>query len=389
MSTDLSAFHRIGRPIGPPMLCSTLDVVPDDNRMYASMKLDGWRAFAAAIPTGTVLRSREGHTITQVPYLNDLIAHLVPPGTVLDGELVDRARPRQLRRTRTILQDAGQHVPSTEDPPITFAVFDLLFLGEQDLRHRPLRERLAALKELLRRGLTHWTLPAGGADMEVSPVVMVPHQPSTAAFAQECLDAGEEGVVIKLGDSPYVHGSRRFWWRYKPQDTLDACCTGVTHPRGRSTGQVSSLAFVLDGGASGQVASGLSEAELAHIAAHPDGYVGKVIVLAHHGVEESGALRHPVYLGMRHPADKAAPDPAPPRRQRALDERTIARAASDAPGKRRNYAQMKDPKLLESIESLRAKRGDAYERCLERGSQDPDGDLAYALKEAHRRGLDV
>ena len=50
---------------------------------------------------------------------------------------------------------------------------------------------------------------------------------------------------------------------------------------------------------------------------------------------------------------------------------------------------MKDPKLIESVESLRAKHGDAYERCLERGSNDPAGDLHAALKEAARRGLDV
>jgi ATP-dependent DNA ligase len=389
MSNDLTVFQRAGRPLGPPMLCSTLDLVPDDERSLASVKLDGWRALAAAAATGTVLRSREGHLIPQVPYINDLLAHLLPPGTVLDGELVDRARPRQLRRTKTILQAAREHIPCVEDPAITFAVFDLLFLGEQDLRDQPLRERLRALEELFHRGLATPTLPAPGTETGAPPVVMVPHRPSTAAFAQECLEAGEEGVMIKLADSPYVHGSRRFWWRYKPQETLDVRCTGVSRPRGRKTGPVSSLAFELDGGVSGQVSSGLSRAELEHMSAHPEEYVDQIMVLAHLGLEESGAPRSPVYVGMRDPADKATPDGPPARRPRTLDEDTIARASSGIPGKRRNYRRMKDPNLKDSIRSLRAGSGDAYERCLERGSKDPEGDLAVALEEAAKRKLEV
>lgn len=388
MRTDLTAFHRAERPIGAPMLCSTLDVVPEDERMLASLKLDGWRALAAAMRDGVALRSREGHAITQVPYINDLLAHLVPHGTVLDGELVDRARPRQLRRTKTILQSAGEHVPTPEDPELTFAIFDLLFLGDSDLREQPLRARLAALEDLLRSGLSTWQLPAPGQSHAGPPVLMVPHVACTPAFAQRCLEAGEEGIVIKLADSAYVHGSRRSWWRFKPQDTIDALCTGVTRPHGRTSGPAHSLVFKLDGGGSGQVSTGLSAAERAHVASHPKEYEGKLIVLGHHGLEQSGAPRHPVYLGMRDPADKAAPSAgAKPRRK--LDEAAIARASSGAPGKRRNYRKMGDGNLKAAIESLRARSGDAFERCMERGSQDPEGDLAVALDEARKRQLDI
>jgi len=92
---------------------------------------------------------------------------------------------------------------------------------------------------------------------------------------------------------------------------------------------------------------------------------------------------------VRDPADKATRDPAPSLRRRTVNEAALARANSGTSGKRRNYRAMKDPKLIESLESLRAKRGDAYERCLERGSNDPAGDLHAALEEAARRGLDV
>ena len=122
--------------------------------------------------------------------------------------------------------------------------------------------------------------------------------------------------------------------------------------------------------------------------ATPEQYVGRLVTLAHHGIEESGALRHPVYLGVRDPADKAPPTPAP-RRQRTVDDAAIQRAASRAPGKRRNYPAMKPKNLIPAIQSLRDRCGDAYDICMERGSKDPDGDLAVALAAAKKKGLDV
>jgi ATP-dependent DNA ligase len=370
------------------MLCRTLDVVPDDERYLSSEKLDGWRALAAVVADGVALRSREGHPVTAVPYINEALQALAPVGTILDGELVDRARPRQLRRTKSILVSPDAHVWTPADPPVTYAVFDLLFLAGRDLRDRPLHERLQLLAALFdsdtARALT--TLPAG------APLLLhVEHRPSTATFVEEVLGRGEEGVMLKLRDSLYVHGSRTAgWWRYKPQETLDAECTGVARANGRTAGPISSLTFRLDGGAGGHVSSGLSEAERAHITAHPDEYVGHVIELAHHGVEASGALRHPVYRGVRDPRDKA-PTPRSSRKttRRAPSETVMASVAAGGKRKQRNYEAMGDAKLRASINSLRAKEGDAYERCLERGSGDPAADLTAALKAADKRGLAV
>ena len=387
MTLTSTAFQSTGRPIGPPMLCRTLDVVPEDERYLSSEKLDGWRALAAIVAGGVALRSREGHPVTAVPYINDALRALAPAGTILDGELVDRARPRQLRRTKSILVSPEPHVWTPEDPPITYAVFDLLFLAGRDLREEPLHERLELLAALFdsdtARVLT--TLPAG------APLLLhVEHRPSSRVFAEEVLGRGEEGVMLKLRDSLYVHGSRTAgWWRYKPQETLDAECTGVARANGRTSGPISSLTFRLAGGACGQVSSGLSESDRAHITAHPDLYVGRVIELANHGVEASGALRHPVYRGVRDPRDKA---PAPrPRKtpRRAPDEAALASAAAGGKRKQRNYGAMGDGKLRASIDSLRAEAGEAYERCLERGSGDPAGDLRAAVKAAEDRGLSV
>src|ERR1700691_2379276 len=99
----MSSKTRGRRPLGPPMLCKTIDVVPDDPDHLASRKVDGWRARATSADGAVLLSTREGHAIDTVPYIEAAVLALVSPGTVLDGELVDLAGPRQLKRTGSIL----------------------------------------------------------------------------------------------------------------------------------------------------------------------------------------------------------------------------------------------------------------------------------------------
>ena len=385
MTLTSTAFQSTGRPIGAPMLChaGSLDVVPDDPNLLASWKEDGWRALAAVTDEGSVLRSREGHLLSAVPYIARYLATLAPPRSVFDGELVDRARPRQLRRTGTILKSTAAHVPSDADPAITFAIFDVLFLAGEDLRDQPLHERLRRLSELLAP-----ILPDMAADA-AHPVVLLEHVPSTPAFAQAALNAGKEGVVLKHRESLYRHGSRSDWWRYKPQETIDARCTDIVRGGTGARGAVRSLAFELESGASGQVSSGLSERDREHIAEDPGAYIDRVLELAHHGIEASGALRHPVFRGVRDPADKAAATPRRARAPRTVDAAKVAAGPSKGPGKPRNYRQMGDTKLLAAERSLETRSGDAYERCMENHSQDPDGDLQIVRAEIQRRELSI
>jgi ATP-dependent DNA ligase len=371
----LPAFDLSDRPIGEPMLCrpGSLDTVPDDPRLLASWKEDGWRALSAITATDGVLRSRNGHLINQVPYITSYLHTIgAPEGTVLDGELVDRAFPRVQRRTGRILEAGEAHTPTVEDPALTYAIFDVLFIGFRDLRDLPLHERLQRLGDLLGGQL--------GTDTDqAQPVVLLEHVPSTPAFAEDALARGKEGVVVKHRDSHYRHGARTDWYRYKPQDTIDAVCEEIVR---NDTGEVTSLAFRLPGGGRGQVASGLSEQDRRHVDAQPDAYLGRIFELAHHGVERSGKLRHPVYHGVRHPADKA---PAATRVRKRTPPKVTG--PSNGPGNPRNYGQMGDKKLLAAERSLQTRSGEAYERCMEKHSQDPDGDLEIVRAEIKRRGL--
>ncbi len=378
------------RRLGPPMLCKTIDVVPDDEQYLLSRKFDGWRARAEIAEGNVRLSSREGHAISSVGYIETALLAIARPGTVLDGELVDLAGPRQLKRTGSILPSDRPHRPSVVSPPITFAVFDILFNAEADLRDTPLHERLRVLGELFDTdaGRRHTApLLAGCAE----PVLLlVEHRPSSSAYAQQLVDAGEEGVVIQHPDSLYRHGARNAgWWRFKPQTTEDAECTGFAPANGADTGPdaIGVITFRLASGFEGRASSGISALEWRDMTDHPERYVGLMIELAHHGVEQSGALRHPVYRGVRDPRDKAAPRKRTRTPRKAPGEKALATAVAGGARKRRNYEAMGDAKLQRCVLELKAGEGDAYDRCLERGSGDPAGDLTAALAAASKRGL--
>lgn len=329
-----SSLRRRGRPLGPPMLCKPIDVVPDDKQHLVSQKFDGWRARASCTDGKVTLTSREGHVIGSIPYICTALAAVVPSGTVLDGELVDLAGPRQLKRTGSILRFSRAHKPSLASPPLTYAIFDILFDGDRDLRDTPLHERLVTLERLFESDAGR---RQRGPLVDGHPepaLLLVEHRPSSPQYAEALIDAGEEGVVVKHRESLYRHGARNAGWsKYKPQETVDAECIGIV-----PSDVAGAIAFRLDSGVEGRAGSGISALEWLDMTAHPDKYVGNVIELAHHGEERSGALRHPVYRGVRDPRDKAAPR----RRARALRHVPSSTAITVAGGarQRRNYKAM-------------------------------------------------
>lgn len=214
--------------------------------------------------------------------------------------------------------------------------------------------------------------------------MVVEHRPSTAEYAQSVIDAGGEGVVVKNRDSRYRHGAKNAgWFKFKPQQTVDAECIGIV-PSTVGAKVPGAIAFRLDTGVEGTAGSGISDLEWREMTQHPDEYVGRMIELAHYGEEKSGALRNPVFRGVRDPRDKAITRPTSPTRQ--APESPATATASNA-RKRRNYKAMGDTKLATCIRELLAHEGDAYDRCLESGSGDPDGDLMVALDAAKARGL--
>jgi bifunctional non-homologous end joining protein LigD len=80
--------------------------------------------------------------------------------------------------------------------------FDLLLLGDEDLRHLPLVKRKAALRKLLKAD-------RGG-------IQYVEHMQGDGAKMFEAVcELGLEGIVSKKLDAPYRSGPSRVWLKIK------------------------------------------------------------------------------------------------------------------------------------------------------------------------------
>src|SRR4051812_16314315 len=169
------------------MLCTT--GVPEATDYWRlQVKYDGVRGQLRSDPRGWTLRTRPGNNRTDCfPELEAVRAELAHHRALLDGEVVvfdDRGRP-DFAAVRHRLAGA----PTTAgDRPATFVVWDLLHLDGRSVRHLPLIEREAALREVLPARGPVWCL----AEALEGPLPQV---------LEVLADHELEGLVAKRADS--------------------------------------------------------------------------------------------------------------------------------------------------------------------------------------------
>jgi bifunctional non-homologous end joining protein LigD len=156
-------------------------------------KLDGWRAMVRCDGAVTV-RTRNGHDITSaVPELAARPSAFDGRQVLLDGELVAGAG-----RPEDFYGIAGRVASRRRVIPLTFVVFDVLFIDGEVLCNRPYVERRAVLEELRLSGGAWATVPSfDGAAAEVF---------------HACAELGLEGLVAKRASSRYRPGQRSSDW---------------------------------------------------------------------------------------------------------------------------------------------------------------------------------
>lgn len=148
-------------------------------------------------------------------------------GTVLDGEILvwpvgsDQPAPfAQLQRR------LGRKAPGRKllaECPAAFVAYDLLELGGDDLRQRPLNQRRSALEELLQDLPETTPTPAAGL-LRLSPLLPLRAWEQLEPLRQQAASAAAEGLMLKGLASPYLAGRKRgHWWKHKRDPyTLDA-----------------------------------------------------------------------------------------------------------------------------------------------------------------------
>jgi bifunctional non-homologous end joining protein LigD len=217
------------------MLATVRDDPFDDPEWVYEPKWDGVRALAVCDET-TRLVSRRGNDITDgYPELSSLHDRLVALDAIVDGEIVafDDGKPSfQKLQQRMHVRNEQQLSALVSRSPVTFMVFDLIYLDGGSLVGEPLERRRQLLEETV----------VPDERIQVSPTV--PGQ-GTALY-EAAVDQGLEGIVAKRLDSPYEPGKRSpAWLKIKTVLDLDAVVVGWTDGSGSRDGTLGSLVLAL------------------------------------------------------------------------------------------------------------------------------------------------
>ena len=145
------------------------------------------------------------------------LAHSLPDGTVLDGEIMvwQGGAPASfaLLQQRIGRKTLGKKILA--DAPVTFMAYDLLEARGQDLRAEPQHVRRAALEQVL-----------AGTGFKLSPVERLACWTDFALLRTESRARGVEGFMLKRRDAGYGTGRSKadgVWWKWKIEPMTIDC----------------------------------------------------------------------------------------------------------------------------------------------------------------------
>ena len=223
------------------MLAKLVDTIPDAGEFLFEPKWDGFRSIVFRGQDDLYIQSRDLKPLDRYfPELHDALLHRLPPGCIVDGEIVIATEhgldfdALQLR-----LHPAASRVAKlAREQPSSFVGFDLLAVDGESIMDRPQSERRVALERVL----------AG-----VQPPVYLTPMTRDRSVAAEWLvrfeGAGLDGVMAKPEGVAYQPGKRAmfkikhartadcvvagFRWHKKAQEAIGSLLLGLFDEHGR------------------------------------------------------------------------------------------------------------------------------------------------------------
>lgn len=210
-----------------PMLAKAATTLPTGDGWFYDPKWDGFRALVFVDDDGLLLQSRDTKPLNRYfPELESALASGLKTPCVLDGEIVIvGASGLDFDALLQRIHPAASRVQMlARTTPAAFVAWDLLALGNEDLREQPMEFRRGQLEKLLGNAV---------APLYLSPVTR------DVAQAQDWFDrfegAGLDGVMAKRADSPYRAGERTML-KLKHKRTADCVVAGFRwHRNGQGT----------------------------------------------------------------------------------------------------------------------------------------------------------
>jgi ATP-dependent DNA ligase len=207
-------------PVVPPvapMLARLARELPAGEGWLFEPKWDGFRCLVFRDGDEVDLRSRNDRPLAR--YFSELVAGvraLSEPRVVLDGEVLVLADGRAdftalMARLHPAASRAERLAAAT---PARFVAFDLLALGDGDLRDAGFAERRAALETVLR-----------DVPRPLHLTVATDDRCTAARWLEQAAGGGLDGVIAKPVDLPYLSGKRAMV-KVKPERTADCVVAG-------------------------------------------------------------------------------------------------------------------------------------------------------------------
>ena len=220
----------VNLPVAPPiepMLAKAVDGLPEGDGWLFEPKWDGFRAIVFRDGDEVYTQSRDLKPLDRYfPELAEPLRAALPDRCIVDGEVVI-ARDGALDFEALLLRihPAASRVNMlAAESPSSFVAWDLLALGDEDLRDMPQAERRAKLESAL---------------TGVQPPVHLTPATKDRSMAADWFDrfegAGLDGVIAKRLDAPYQPGKRAML-KIKHQRTADCVVAGFRwHKNGPGT----------------------------------------------------------------------------------------------------------------------------------------------------------
>ncbi|WP_237858992.1 DNA ligase D [Pseudomonas sp. PGPR81] len=315
-----------------PQLATLVDSPPAGDWRY-EVKFDGYRVLARIEGDDVRLFTRNGHDWShKMPRQVAALRALGLDSAWLDGEMVVNGE-----NGVADFQALQNAFDTAHDERIVYYLFDLLFLGGQDLRERPLEDRRKALGELLEHDQSE--VLEFSADFE---------QPVESLLDSACR-LQLEGLIGKRAGSPYTGRRSADWIKLKCKQRQEFVIVGFTDPKGSRSGFGALLLALHDPDTgelryAGKVGTGFSATTLDSIHARlkpleigkpalprpPTGAEARGVhwlkpklmaEVAYAQMTRDGVVRHSVFHGLRDDKPASAID-----LERAMPAKTVPKA---------------------------------------------------------------
>jgi DNA ligase 1 len=257
------------------------------NEFILQTKFDGNRAI---FMDGNKLISRNGHEIKSCDFHIQHLIEMMPPNTILDGEILHDSLNLQQCQSIVSKKDSSHG----REKELTYQIFDIWMLDGTDVKSMPLGERMKLIQSLptnshiVAAPYDIWTPSIGNAKTYIE------------LRFQDALGAGHEGLILKSPSSIYEGKRSRNWVKIKERDNLDLEVLELVEGEAgdKFEGMMGAVTCELNGKRF-NVGTGWKENERKQYWEDPNSLIGRTIEISYWKLSPDGIPLHPAIVRIR------------------------------------------------------------------------------------------